>query len=208
MLASGLPEQVDDDEDLTRFLTSSSQFNARMVKPAAFLPSMRDRETSVFRHGADPEAALWKLGEQMVGIRTLHGAAVVKTADVRAALLDVVASEPPLRHAAIRGWPWLQHDPELQKAQQKERAVLVASKAIMRGGRRGNPMRLLNAYRESGQARTESLCRSKAVVFTAFCSCAVNRERLSVKVSAMRNSMLYACQAYTPGGSELVMKSM
>ena len=31
--------------------------------------------------------------------------------------------------------------------------------------------------------------RSKAVVFTAFCSCPVNRARLSVKVSAMRKSI-------------------
>src|SRR5436189_2799 len=33
-------------------------------------------------------------------------------------------------------------------------------------------------------------CRSNAVVFTAFCSCAVRRESESVKVSAMRNSIL------------------
>jgi hypothetical protein len=32
-------------------------------------------------------------------------------------------------------------------------------------------------------------CRSKAVVFTAFCSSPVSRARLSVKVSAMRNSI-------------------
>src|SRR2546426_1400449 len=32
-------------------------------------------------------------------------------------------------------------------------------------------------------------CRSKAVVLTAFCSSPVSRARLSVKVSAMRNSM-------------------
>lgn len=31
-------------------------------------------------------------------------------------------------------------------------------------------------------------CKSKAVVFTAFCSSPVRRARLSVKVSAMRNS--------------------
>jgi hypothetical protein len=27
------------------------------------------------------------------------------------------------------GWPWLDDDPELQKAQQKERAAQIASKA-------------------------------------------------------------------------------
>lgn len=59
----------------------------------------------------------------------LYGAAIVKARDVRAALLQVSAAEPPPRHAALRGWPWLDDDPELQKAQQKERAVLVSSKA-------------------------------------------------------------------------------
>src|ERR1051325_7870286 len=33
-----------------------------------------------------------------------------------------------------------------------------------------------------------SICKSKAVVFTAFCSSPVSRARLSVKVSAIRNS--------------------
>lgn len=132
MLASGLPDLVGDDEDLARFLTSSSQFSAQMARPAAFLPSVRDRETSVFRHGSEPHAALWALGdEHAAGHRKIHGAAIVKTGDVRAALLEVIADEPPQRHAAIRGWPWLDDDPELQKAQQKERAVLVASKAVL-----------------------------------------------------------------------------
>jgi hypothetical protein len=82
MLASGLPDLVADDEDLARFLTSSGQFNAQMAKPPAFLPSTSDRETSVFRHGSDPRAALWALGnEHAAGNRTLHGAAIVKAGE-------------------------------------------------------------------------------------------------------------------------------
>jgi hypothetical protein len=132
MLASGLPELVDDDEDLARFLTSSSHFNAQMAKPAAFLPSMSDRETSVFRHGAEPSDRLWAIGkEHAAQNRTLHGAAIVKAHDVRAVPLEIVADEPPARHAAVRGWPWLDDDPDLRKAQQKERAALVASKAVL-----------------------------------------------------------------------------
>lgn len=41
MLPSGLPEQIDDDEDLARFLVQGNQFNATSVKPSAFLPSPR-----------------------------------------------------------------------------------------------------------------------------------------------------------------------
>lgn len=129
MLASGLPEDVADDEDLARFLTSSGQFNAHMAKPAAFLPSPRDHETSVFRHGGEPRDALWAIGDEHLA--RIHGAAIVKALDVRAAELDVIAAEPPPRHAAIRGWPRVVNDPELQKAQQKERAALIASKAAL-----------------------------------------------------------------------------
>jgi hypothetical protein len=132
MLASGLPDLVGDDEELARFLPSKSQFNAQMVKPAAFLPSANDHQTSVFRYGSEPRAALWALGdEHAAGNRTIHGAAIVAARDVRAALLDVLADEPPPRHAVISGWPWLDDDRDLQKAQQKERAAEVASKAVL-----------------------------------------------------------------------------
>jgi hypothetical protein len=129
MLASGLPEIVADNEDLARFLTSSNQFNTRMVKPAAFLPSISSRETSVFRHGAEPLEALWAIGD--AHLTRFHGAAIVKAKDVRAVLLDVIAEEPPQRHAAIRGWPWFDDDPVERKAQQKERANQIASQAAL-----------------------------------------------------------------------------
>ena len=132
MLPSGLTEVVADGEDLARFLTSSSQFNAQMAKPVAFLPAPKGRETSVFRHGAQPRAALWAIGDEYVaGRRNVHGAAIFKARDVRAAGLDVFPEEPPPPHAAIGGWPWLENDLELQKAKQKELAALVASKATL-----------------------------------------------------------------------------
>jgi hypothetical protein len=130
MLASGLPELVADDEELARFLTSSSQFTAQLAKPAAFMPSPKDCETSVFRHGSEPREVLWA-AEHIAEGRRVHGAAVVKAAAVRAALLDVIAAEPPPRHAAIVGWPRLDNDAELQKAQHKERAAHIASKAVL-----------------------------------------------------------------------------
>jgi hypothetical protein len=130
MLPSGLSEQVEDDESLARFLTSSNHFSTRGVKHAAFLPS-GDRETSVFRHDGDPAGHLWAIGVEYLEGRTFHGAALVKVREVRAATLDVSADEPPPRHAVIRGWPWLDGDPELQKAQQKERAITVAAKALL-----------------------------------------------------------------------------
>jgi hypothetical protein len=98
-----------------------------MARPAAFLPNPRDRETSVFRHGAEPRSDLWAIGASVAAAsgRSLRGAAILEARRVREAELDVRSSEPPPRHAAIGGWPWLE-DPELQKAQQKERALILA----------------------------------------------------------------------------------
>jgi hypothetical protein len=129
MLPSGLSEHVYDQEDLARFLTHSSQFNAMMVKPAALMPNPRDRETSVSRHGAEPTDELWQLGLFAAGNRTLYGAAIFKTEVVRRAGLDVLSFEPPPRHAAIRGWPWQEDDPMERKAERKALAVEIAGAA-------------------------------------------------------------------------------
>lgn len=126
-LPSGLPERVDDDEALARFLTSSSQFNTLMVKPTAFLPNPKNGETSVFRHAAEPRDALWEIGAaHVVGDRTLHGAAVFKARHVREAGLEAKAHEPPPRHANIVDWPAAGLDQQMTKAAQKERALMVA----------------------------------------------------------------------------------
>lgn len=120
VLPSGLPEQVGDDEDLARFLTSSGHYSTVGIRPNAFIPSPRDRATSVSRHGRSPVNELKKLGELAVAAsgRHLHGAAVFKAAAVRSAHLEVDASEPPDRHALIRKWPWVEGDPRASKAEQ------------------------------------------------------------------------------------------
>ena len=128
MLPSGLPERVADEEELSRFLTQSNLFKGDIVKPAAFLPSPKHRNTSVFRTGEDRQRwqAAWTAAQ---GERELKAVAIVQTAEIRLASLDVFAQEPPLRHANIERWPWLDHDLEMQKAAQKELAAVIASKA-------------------------------------------------------------------------------
>lgn len=131
-LPSGLQEHVHDDEELARFLTSSRLFNATMVKPAAFLPNPACGETSVFRHGEQPRDRLWQIGDTYLGEgRSLHGAAIITAHAVRSEELEVESKEPPSRHANIIGWPSSHDDPEWTKAQQKEKAVLLASKATL-----------------------------------------------------------------------------
>jgi hypothetical protein len=126
-LPSGLDEIVADDEDIARFLTQRSHFSREIAKPAAFLPHSVDRETSVARHGLDPAERLSEIGSAAAGGRTLYGAAIIKGEAVGAARLKIVSSEPPPRHAAVRGWPW-PDDADLRKAQQKERAIVLASR--------------------------------------------------------------------------------
>lgn len=128
MLPSGLPDQIDGDENLARFLTQSNRFTSVMAKPAAFLPRPKDRETSVSRHGSQPLESLWSIGLNAAGERTLYGAAIFKAHVVRRVQLQVIAAEPPPRHAALRGWPWLD-DPVLQKARQLELASVLAREA-------------------------------------------------------------------------------
>jgi len=130
MLPSGLPEIVNDDEGLARFITSSSQYNTIGAKPSAFLPETEARETSVFRHDGERREELWAIGEEYAGQgRTIHGVALVKAREVRAVELDVFADEPPPRHAAIRNWPWAEPDADLRKAKHKELAIALASGA-------------------------------------------------------------------------------
>ena len=130
MLTSGLPECVGGDESLVRFITSTSQFNAVMVKPSAFLPNPRDGKTSVFRHDRDPRAALWQLAADVIGEqRSVHAVALLTASDVRAANLEVEAHEPPPRHANIIGWPQHFSDPELARAQAKEWATVLAQRS-------------------------------------------------------------------------------
>lgn len=127
LLPSGLPEQIHDDEGLVRFLTSSSQFNSAIIKPAAFMP--KTDATSVFRHASEPRDALWKISQNYLGaVRTVYGAATFAAHTVRKALLEIAAAEPPPRHADIIGWPRM-NDPEMEIAQRKECAAVIAQYA-------------------------------------------------------------------------------
>ena len=130
-LPSGLSKVVEDSECLVRFLTSSGQFNAKVVKHAAFLPNPNDGyTTSVFRHSGKPESELWVIGAQHIGsTRALHGVATVVAEQVRNEKLAVIAKEPPPKHANICNWPLDQSDPDLQKAMHKKIALSIASHA-------------------------------------------------------------------------------
>lgn len=131
MLPSGLPEIVEDAEVTARYLVSSSWFAATTgrVKPNAYLPA-RDNDTSVFRIDVSHKEELWAVGMEVLKDRPFHGAAFVETSVIRKAGLNVVAAEPPPKHANIRGW-LTSDDPELQKARRISTAQLISEEAIL-----------------------------------------------------------------------------
>ncbi len=109
VLDSGLPDEVDDEEPIARFLWQKNLFSSNGVKAAAFMPHPRKDdnnvlEVSVSRHGKSPIDDLWDLGRKALGDRTLYGAAILEAKKIRAEKLSVTADEPPARHAVIRGW--------------------------------------------------------------------------------------------------------
>ncbi len=122
---------IADEEDLTRFITQSNHFNAIMAKPAAFLPNPKYRNTSMFRCAPDPELIRRKWQAINQSDRTLKIAAVLKTLEVRKAGLFAVAKEPSDAHANLEGWPWLDQDTELQKAEQLKLAQAIAQKSTL-----------------------------------------------------------------------------
>jgi len=132
VLDSGLPEQVADAEPLTRFLTSDSQYNRESVRPSGFMPGPRDGNTSVLRMDADSPDALWATADQWLGAdRRAKAAAVLSALAVRRATLEVLASEPPPRHADITGWPEVANDPDATRARRKELALLLTQAASL-----------------------------------------------------------------------------
>lgn len=130
MLASGLPEQIESDELLTRFLASSSLFSANGIKPSAFLPSPKSRDTSVFRKVESIEEMRRIWNDHLAGAgRNLHAAAQFPAELPISIGLKVEPQEPPPKHANIANWPWLDSDLELQKARQKHFAAILAQGA-------------------------------------------------------------------------------
>ena len=130
ILPSGLPDHVDDAEEIARLISFSNQVAASgCIKPSAFMPNPKTMDKSVFRYGATNLPAIWQAAKTHLPSSPIHGVAICLAKSVREAQLEVDASEPPDRHANIVNWPCLGTDPEADKAIWKERALVIASKA-------------------------------------------------------------------------------
>ena len=102
-------------EDITRFLTSSSHFSIykKIVKPGAFMPMTNSAtgalETSVFQVSGIMNEEIWAIGEKNVvnevSGRQLYGRGDLHSKSVIEIGLVVEPDHHPPRHANIRGWP-------------------------------------------------------------------------------------------------------
>jgi hypothetical protein len=86
----------------------------------------REGKTSVFRISGISNDEIWDIGDREVSIK--RGKPILGRADIRANSvvtkdLQVVPSEPPVRHANITGWPD-------ERSKQKLIAVELAAESL------------------------------------------------------------------------------
>jgi len=118
-LPSGLPAQVADAELLARFVFSDSHVNrSGIVKKGAFMPAPEQSALSVTRVDGLLAEDMEHYAAQARGTRPSEakGYAALKAGNVRAEGFQVVADEPPPRHAHIQHFPPGKDD-QIEKAQ-------------------------------------------------------------------------------------------
>lgn len=115
----------DEEERLSRFLTSTRQFAATKgrVKASAFMPAP-DLNLSVFVTTGIGDEATWSIANFAVADRTVYGRGEVSLAIVAKQGLSVVRDDVPERHANVTGWP-------SDKDAQKELAQALAAQATL-----------------------------------------------------------------------------
>lgn len=128
-LTSGLPENVENDEPISRFLTSRNHYNTTAVKPPAFIPNPKDGCLSVARHNATPIEESERMAKEDFNLPKAAGVARLPALAFRKEGLDFRADDTPPRHADVIDWPWRQDDPEYGKSERKLIAAALAQQA-------------------------------------------------------------------------------
>jgi hypothetical protein len=115
-------------EILSRFVMQTNWYRPsdNCVRYAAFMPNPKNGETSVFRISGISDRDIWEIGDREVGLKRdkpVLGRADIGVSFVFTKGLNVVPSEPPVRHANIVGWPE-------EKSEQTLIALELAARAI------------------------------------------------------------------------------
>ena len=118
---------VGKNENLSRYIFSTRHFSRHLnrIKGEAYMPNRG--EVSVFRTDRLTDSAIWEIGSDVAtkSKRTLYARGDTKAHEVRKVGLDILAEEPPLRHANLVGWP------EGDKPRQKLIALQIAAGATL-----------------------------------------------------------------------------
>ncbi len=122
-----LPAIVADDEFVVSFVLESNKFKPGGLDHRQLLPSNKHGNTSVFRTADLNDGEIADTGHRLVALprdkNGILGWAELVVRAVRALQpLEVIAKEPPPRHALIDQWPQA-------KEQQRTLAIHLASKA-------------------------------------------------------------------------------
>ena len=138
-MADFLPEDwVDPDERISRYLLRPKWFSlelncvfAQALKPPHPTPEYPNRQTSVYRTQALPEADIWRTGDQYVTELHPKRLPVLARADLPAShilsagLQIVPHPNPHPRHADIEGWPNEDEQIEMKLAYLSSKATLI-----------------------------------------------------------------------------------
>jgi len=127
-----VPRAVAPDERTSHYIFDKKHFDEikRSVKYAAFMPSKKTGDISVYRTANCGEWRVWALGEYFVARRRPDNVVLLARGDVAAQAfvqqsLSVVAKpKPHLRHAIVANWP-------SDKAGQRVKAIAVAQDALL-----------------------------------------------------------------------------
>lgn len=101
---------LNENEPLTRFLTSSSHFSKvnNRVKYGAFMPHPIHLDLSMFRIQNLTSREIWETGEEQVANpsgRTVHGRADIKAMRITKCGIQINPDDDPPGHVNVIGWP-------------------------------------------------------------------------------------------------------
>lgn len=132
LLLDWVPRSVSPDERISRFIPNAKYMDRTKgwVYPAAFMPSKKTKDISVYRTSGCSEGKIWLIGHLFVERRRRDRKQILGRADVNCRL--VLREElkirctvfPHPRHAVLTDWPD-------DKAHQKDKALALAHGATL-----------------------------------------------------------------------------
>lgn len=126
------PRTVAPDEPTAHYIFDKDHFSVskRVAKYAAFMPSTKTGDISVYRTNNCSEWRIWALGEYFVArlrpdnVVLLARGDVVAQAFVRQGLSVVARPKPHPRHAVVTSWPD-------ERAARRVKAMALAQEALL-----------------------------------------------------------------------------